>query len=194
MRISYSILPITILLSIVVCCRKQSEKKSEVNIIGASSLSMRNRELSAVISNYIKLNEQDKKPKVYRLVIEQGNAITSLKLTYIRNYSEVFDHPPTSYFIESGRVVLINTGLESFSKPDSVFIKSLHEIILPNLRDDVTINDTGTVNSSILYYSPVWDLQLHGNDSISVNRKGKAPYVRYLPKEEQIKFEPPKNQ
>ena len=184
--------------SMVLCAHLLActEKKevNEANLAGVSSLIFTHARLQSTISEYIRLSETDGKAKVYRLVIQQGNGDVSFKLTYVKNYSEVLMHPPTAYFKARGRIVLINSGLETICEPDSTFMRGLEDIILPNLINDVTPDNNGSVRAPILYYAEVWDVEVHKRDSLTVKRNGKAPYVKYLPEEEQIKFEPPTKQ
>lgn len=171
-------------------CEEKKETKDN-EIVGVESLSLVNTKLRSVISEYIRLNETDKETKVYRLVIEQGNGDIVFKLSYIRNLSELLRHPPTAYFLIDGRTVLVNSGLEKVTQPTVSFMKDLQESVRPYLKNDVMSDSIGSGIMPVVYYADVWDIEIHTDDSLTVSRKGRSPYVKYLSGDEQIKFKPP---
>lgn len=187
---------IIILLVSTLSCTPQNDNSSKTDAKDSSSIILRdfnlnNPKIIAVIKDYIS-NNITGPPRVFTLVIQRKDYLTtSMNLCSIGLYSTFNEMLPSGYFKIDDHLILVYTGLERFSEPDSKYVEELKSVIGNRLQNNLLPNGSINPDVNVPMYDPqAWEITLF-KDSILANRDS-ARNVLGPPIQRVIKFVPPK--
>jgi hypothetical protein len=78
-----------------------------------------NKEIVAIISDYLKLLNDGNNNKIYQLLIYENTTEVQLILTVATFISEIRNRLPTGYFVLDNEYIYVYSGIDYFCKIDS---------------------------------------------------------------------------